>query len=92
MRPSTPVLVPAGVAPLAGAHDLGADLRVVHARVGVVDAAAAARLAEHRPAPARGEHPVVQPVAGVPEVRGGALPLAGAEAVERDREVVDAET
>src|SRR5215207_10177817 len=57
------VLVPAGVAELAGAHDLGADARVVLLDEGVVDAAAAAGLP-----PAGGEHPLVQPLPGVTEV------------------------
>jgi hypothetical protein len=52
---------------------------------GVVDAAAAAGLP-----PSGGEHPFVQPVAGVTEMCIGALTFAGAETVERDGEVVDA--
>jgi hypothetical protein len=48
----------------------------------VVDAATAAGLAEHRVAPPGGEHPIVQPIAGVTEMRVVALTLPGAEAVE----------
>src|SRR4051794_4108007 len=76
------VLVPSGVAELAGPHDLGADPGIVLPGDGVVDAAAAAGLAEHRAAPPGGEHPVVQPFAGVTEMRVAALTLPGAEAVE----------
>jgi hypothetical protein len=46
-------------------------------REGVVDAAATAGLP-----PPGGEHPLVQPVAGVAEVGIGALAFAGAESVE----------
>jgi hypothetical protein len=80
------LLVPSRVAPLAGAHDLGADPRIVLADEDVVDAAAPARLP-----PAGGEHPLVEPFAGVAEVGVAALALTGAEAVEGDGEVVDAE-
>jgi len=71
------VLVPPGVAELPGAHDLGADPRVEQLQEGVVDAAAAAGLPR-----AGGEHPLVQPVPGVAEMRVGALALARAETVE----------
>jgi hypothetical protein len=71
------VLVPAGVAELPGPHDLGADPLIVPPEEGVVDAAAAAGLP-----PPRGEHPLVQPIPGVTEMRVAALPLAGAETVE----------
>jgi hypothetical protein len=50
----------------------------------VVDATAAAGLP-----PSGGEHPLVQPIAGVTEVRIGGLTFAGTEAIERDGEVVD---
>ena len=79
------VLVPSGVAELPGPHDLGADPRIVPLDESVVDAAAAAGLP-----PSGGEHPFVQPVAGVTEMGIGALTFAGAKPVERDREVVDA--
>ncbi len=79
-----------GVAELPGAHDLGADPGSELLREGVVDAAAAAGLADHLVPPAGGEHPFVQPLAGVAEVCVAALTFAGAEAVERDGEVVDA--
>src|SRR3954471_19262168 len=76
------VLVPAGVAELPGTHDLGADARGEQLREGVVDAAGAARAADHLPAPPGGEHPFVQPFAGVTEMCVGALALTCAEAVE----------
>ena len=85
-RPSTP-----GPRAIRGGrtsrpHDLGADPGIVLLDEGVVDAAAAAGLP-----PAGGEHPLVQPVPGVTEVCVVALTLTGAEAVERDGEVVDAD-
>jgi len=57
---------------------------------GVIDAAGAAGLAGHLVPPARDEHPFVQPFAGMAERCVEALTLAGAETVERDREVLDA--
>ena len=80
------VLVPAGVAELPGTHDLGADPRIVPPHEDVVDAAATAGLAHHRVANIHS----CSRVAGVTEMRVVALTLAGAEAVERDGEVVDA--
>src|SRR5215217_6185386 len=76
------VLVPSGVAELPGTHDLGADPRTVLPGEGVVDAAGAAGLADHLAPEPGGEHPVVQPVAGVTERCVVALTLTGAEAVE----------
>jgi hypothetical protein len=58
---------------------------------GVVDAAATAGLADHLAPPPGGEHPLVQPFAGMTERCVVALTLTGAEAVERDGEVVDAD-
>jgi hypothetical protein len=78
--------VPSGVAPLSGAHDLGADPRTVLLDEDVIDAAATAGPLP----PPGGEHPLVQPVAGVTEMRVLALTLTGAETVERDGEVVNA--
>jgi hypothetical protein len=79
------------VAELVRAHDLGADPRTVPLREGVVDAAATtARLPALAP-PLGHEHPFVQPLPGVTEMQFGALTLSGAEAVERDGEVVDAD-
>jgi hypothetical protein len=49
------------VAELPGTHDLGADPRTVLLGEGVVDAAAAAGLADHLAPEPGGEHPVVQP-------------------------------
>ncbi len=51
----------------------------------VVDAGAATGLP-----PAGGEHPFVEPFAGVTEISIGADTVTGAEAVERDGEIVDA--
>ena len=59
-------------------------------REGVVDAAAAAGLADHRVPPLRGEQPLVQPFARVPERCLARLRFARGEAVERDGEVLDA--
>jgi hypothetical protein len=84
------VLVPSGGAELPGTHDLGADPRTVLLGEGVVDAAGAAGLADQLAPEPGGEHPVVQPFAGVAERCVVALTFAGAEAVERDGEVVDA--
>jgi hypothetical protein len=61
----------------------------VQPRESVVDAAAAAGLAAHLAPPPGGEHPFVQPLAGVAERCVEALRLAGAETVERDGEVLD---
>src|ERR671925_556598 len=84
------VLVPAGRAELPGTHDLGADPRIVQEHEGVVDAAGAAGLAKPLAPPLRGEHPFVQPFAGVAERCVEALTFAGTEAVERDGEELDA--
>src|SRR5688572_22933819 len=62
------VLVPSGMAPLPGPHDLGADARIELPGEGVVDAAATAGLP-----PPGGEHPFVQPLTGVTEVCVGVL-------------------
>src|SRR4051812_6839426 len=83
------VLVPARRAELVRAHDLGPDPRAVLLGERVVDTAATARLIGVAPAPG-GEHPFVQPLAGMAERCLPALRLTGAEAVERDGEVVDA--
>src|SRR5829696_8984144 len=76
------VLVPSGIAELPGTHDLGTDPRTVLLGEGVVDAAAAAGLADHLAPEPGGEHPAVQPFAGVAERCVVALTLTGAEAVE----------
>jgi hypothetical protein len=65
------------VAELPGAHDLGADPRIVPLDEDVVDTAATAGLP-----PPGGEHPFVQPIPGVTEMCVVALTLTGAEAVE----------
>src|SRR4051794_2452388 len=75
------VFVPSGVAELPGTHDLGADPRSEQLGEGVVDTAATTWLVEPAPPPG-GEHPLVQPFAGMTEMCVGALALTGAEAVE----------
>lgn len=55
----------------------------------VVNPRAAARLADHVVPEAGGEHPLVQALSGVPEGGLQREPLSRAEAIERDREVVD---
>src|SRR5215211_7921346 len=85
------VLVPSGVAEFPCTHDLDADPRTVLLGEGVVDAAAPAGLADHLAPEPGGEHPLVQPFAGVTERCIVALTFARAEAVERDGEVVDAD-
>ena len=89
-RPSIGVLVPSGVAELVRAHDLGADPGIELLRKGVVDAAAAAGLADHVVPPPGSKHPFVQPFAGMAERCVALLAFAGGETVERDREVVNA--
>jgi hypothetical protein len=58
---------------------------------GVVDASGAAWLADAFAPRPGGEHPFVQPFAGMPERLFEALRFAGAEAIERDREELDAD-
>ena len=82
--------MPSGRAELVGAHDLGADPVSELLHEGVVEAAAAAGLADRLVPPPGLEHPFVQPVAGVPEWRLETLTFAGAETVERDGEELDA--
>src|SRR5262249_23278191 len=90
--PPLPVrpLVPVRRAELPRAHDLGADARIVKADKGVVDPAGAAGLTLHLVPPARLEHPFVEPLPSVAEGRREALAFAGAEAIKRDREELDA--
>src|SRR5215216_7932350 len=76
------VLVPSGRAELVRAHDLGPDPRTVPLGEGVVEAAATAGLADDLAPEPGGEHPLVQPFAGVTERCLVALTLTGAEAVE----------
>ena len=84
------VLVPSGRAELPGTHDLGADPGIVLPQEGVVDAAAAAGLADPLAPPPGDEHPFVQPFAGVAERCVEAQTFAGAETIERDGEELDA--
>jgi hypothetical protein len=83
------IVVPAGIPELPGTHDLGTDAGLVQAHEGIVDAAAATRLARHLVPPPGPEHPFVQPFAGVAERLVEAQPLSRAEAVEGDREELD---
>src|SRR5262249_31929173 len=90
--PALPVgiLLPAGWAELVGAHDLRADPEVELLQERVVAAAGAAGLALEPAPPSGRRHPFVKPLARVAERRLPALALAGAEAVERDGEELDA--
>jgi len=78
------------VAELPGTHYLGADPRSEQPQEGVIDAAGPAGPAEQLAAPPGGEHPVVQPLAGVAERCVEALTFASGEAVERDGDELDA--
>jgi hypothetical protein len=84
------VVLPARRAELVRAHDLGPDARLALLGPRVVHAGAAAGAAQDRRAEAGGEHPLHEPVPGVPERRVGGLALAGGEAVQRDGEVGNA--
>ena len=91
--PALPLLVgprAALVAELVAPHDLGANAGTPVAREGVVDAGGPACLALHGAKCPGGEEPLHQPGAGMPEGRLTGLVLAGAEAVERNGEVVNA--
>src|SRR5215207_52772 len=85
--PARPVriVLPAGRAELVGAHYLGADAELVALGEGIVGTHGPARLC---PEPG-GEHPFVEPLAGVAEGCFGGLGLPGSEAVERNGQVVD---
>ena len=78
------VVLPAWRAELSGTHDLRADTVRVTLGEGVVDAGRTG----FTPGPGR-EHPLVEAMGGVPERRLQRQALAGAEPVERDREVVN---
>jgi len=84
------VLVPPRIAELSGTHDLGADTRIVQPQKRVVDPPGAIGLADHFVPPPGGEHPFVQPFTGVAERRVETQAFARPEAVERDREELDA--
>src|SRR5579872_2100766 len=84
------LLVPSGRPGLPSTPDLGAVPWAVSLGEGVVDAATTAGLADHLAPKSGGEHPLVQPLARVAKGFLEALPFSGAEAVERDGEVVDA--
>ena len=87
------VVLPARRAELARAHDLRTDPGAVPFGHRVIDTLSAARLAEDFAAgEPSGEQPLVEPMPGVAERRVEGLPLAGGEPVERDREVVDADS
>jgi hypothetical protein len=78
---------------LVAAHDLDADARHPLAGERLVDPVGSGRLAvdSHLAEGARLERPLHEPRAGVAEGGLQPLPLAGAEAVEGDREVVHAD-
>ncbi len=78
-------------AELVAPHDLRADPVAPGPRHGVVHAGLAALAALHGAEGVGVEEPAVQAVAGVAERCLQALSLARAVAVERDREVVDAD-
>src|ERR1700749_5012295 len=89
--PSGPLQVRPGSvvrAELGPAHDLGANARFPGAGESVVDAGGAAGLALHGAEGTGREEPLVQPGSRMPERSLQALPLAGAESIQRDREVV----
>ena len=89
--PAGPLLVRPGAvvrAELAPPHDLGADARFPGAGESVVDAGAAAGLALHGAEGTGREEPLVQPGSRMPERGLRALPRAGAEPIQRHREVV----
>src|SRR4029077_16206325 len=75
-------------AKLAPPHNLGADARGPSTGESVVDAGAAARLALHGPEGTGREEPLGQPGPRMPKRSLQALPLAGAEPIQRHREVV----
>ena len=84
--PSVPLHVRPGAMAgpeFAPAHDLGADAPAPGAGKGVVDAGAATGLALHGVERAGREKPLVQPGSRVPERGVQALPLAGAEPIQR---------
>ena len=76
------VVLPARRAELARAHDLGADARLVLLGDRVVDADGAARASHDPGAEAGGDHPLVQPMAGVAHGGVECLALAGGEAIQ----------
>src|SRR5262249_28971666 len=84
------VVLPARGPELARAHDLGADARLVLLGERVVGAGRAARASQDRGPEAGGDHPLVQPMAGVTEGRLERQALAGPETVQRYGEVVNA--
>src|SRR5260370_11080747 len=89
--PSVPLLVRPGAvvgAELAPPHDLGADARGPGAGESVVDAGAAAGLALHDAEGTGREEPLVQPGSRMSKRGIQALLLAGAESIQRHREVV----
>src|SRR5260221_421080 len=94
-RPASPQSVPLLVRPgstvraeLAPPHDLRADARGPGAGESVVDAGAAAGLALHGAEGTSREEPLVQPGSRMPKRGIQALPRAGAEPIQRHREVV----
>src|SRR6516162_9988481 len=89
--PPVPFLVRPGAvlrAELAPPHDLSADARGPGAGESVVDAGAAAGLALHGAERTGREKPLVQPGSRMAKRGLQALPLTGAEPIQRYREVV----
>jgi hypothetical protein len=90
--PALPLLVAPRAAvgrELVASHDLGPDARAPVAGEGVVHAGAASWLALHLLEAARGKEPFMECGPRVSEGCFETLALTGAEAVERNREVVD---
>src|SRR5947208_2703429 len=77
------VVLPARRTELPRTHDLGADPRLVLLGECIVGARAAAGTTHYRRTEARGEHPLVQPLSGMPDGRVRALALTGDEATTR---------
>src|SRR3954451_706260 len=83
------VVLPAGRTELPRTHDLGTDPGIVLLGECIVGARAAPGTTHYRRTEARGEHPLVEPVSGMPHGRVRALAFTGGEAVQRHGEVVN---
>src|SRR5438552_12235125 len=83
------VVLPARRTELPRTHDLAADSRLVLPGECIVGARAAPGTTHYRRTEARGEHPLVQPVSGMPEVLVRAQALTGGDAGPLDRQAVD---
>ena len=90
--PSAPVLVsprPALVSELIASHDLGADAGTPLTGKSIVDSGTSSIPSLYCMEGFRRKEPFVKPVAGMSEWCFVTLAVTGAEAVERNREVVD---